>query len=253
MIINYKEFFDKGFTISNFPLLSSSQISLIKEKLDTIHKIQLEESNQELITSIGEGGVIRSPLIYDNYFVDLLTIPEIQNILSRILGEYYILSLQNAIVVSPNQDHHQSFYHRDIIHQTFTSSKPIGVNVYFCLDDYSPSTGGTTFVPKSHKLETLPLIHGPVKEETPLVKKGHVLFFDSMIYHKAGTNTSSDFRYGINHMYTLPFIKQQINLPYVFKEKYSEFSSLGRILGYQSKEFISVDDFRNYRYKKILK
>ena len=50
---------------------------------------------------------------------------EVQKIVETILGEYAILNLQNSIIISPHNSHHQSFYHRDIIHQDFTSSKPL--------------------------------------------------------------------------------------------------------------------------------
>jgi ectoine hydroxylase-related dioxygenase (phytanoyl-CoA dioxygenase family) len=73
-----------------------------------------------------------------------------------------------------------------------------------------------------------------------------------MIYHKAGINSSTQPRYGINHMYTLPFLKQQINLPLVLKNKYSQDFPINRILGYHSREFSNVKDFRNYRYNKLI-
>ena len=248
IMINLTEFYNKGYTISDNPIFTQTEIFSIKEKLDTIYNTQLEEFGKNKLSTINEEGMIRSLLTYDSYFINLITLNPIQTILQQILGNYYILSLQNAIIVSPSKQHHQSFYHRDIIHQNFTSSKPLGVNVYFCLDDYTPDTGGTTFIPSSHKLDSFP---SSFTEETPIVKEGHVLFFDSMVYHKAGSNIGSDFRYGINHMYTLPFIKQQINFPYALQGEYSQDFPLNRILGYHSREFTSVADFRNYRYKRI--
>ena len=73
-----------------------------------------------------------------------------------------------------------------------------------------------------------------------------------MVYHKAGNNFSNDFRYGINHMYVLPFIKQQINLPLALKGKHSDEYPLNRILGYLSKEYNNVLDFRQTRYNKLI-
>jgi ectoine hydroxylase-related dioxygenase (phytanoyl-CoA dioxygenase family) len=248
-MINLEEFNKKGYTVLK-NVLPFNDIIILKEKLNKLQKLQIDEFGLEKIKKINELGSVRCPLLYDDYFLELLTIPLIMECVESILGDYYILSLQNSIIVEPNKTHHQSFYHRDIIHQNFTTSKPIGVNVYFCLDDYSESNGGTTFIPTSHLSEQLPENYLKVLQHTPNAKSGDVILFNSMIYHKSGSNISDEFRYGINHMYVLPFIKQQINLPLAFKGKHSDSYPLKRILGYMSKEYNSVLDFRETRYNK---
>ncbi len=247
-MINLKEFNFKGYTILE-GVISQKEILILKEKLNHIQSIQISEFGKKKMKSINESGIVRCPLIYDSYFLTLINNDNIIKNLKLIFGEYFILSLQNSIIVSPNQKHHQTFYHRDIIHQDFISSKPLGVNVYFCLDDFTPLNGGTTFIPGSHNIETFPTSYDEV---IPNVKAGSVIFFNSMIYHKAGINSSTQPRYGINHMYTLPFLKQQINLPLVLKNKYSQDFPINRILGYHSREFSNVKDFRNYRYNKLI-
>lgn len=247
-MINLEEFNRKGYTVVK-NILSSADIIILKDKLKKINQIQISEFGLDKIKTINEQGSVRCPLLYDDYFINLIKIPSIIEHIKLILGDYYILSLQNSIIVEPNKIHHQSFYHRDIIYQDFTSSKPLGVNVYFCLDNYSSSNGGTTFIPKSHLMENFPKIY---KEETLEAKAGDVIFFNSMVYHKAGNNSSNDFRYGINHMYVLPFIKQQINLPLALNGKYSNEPILNRILGYLSKEYNSVLDFRQTYYNKLI-
>jgi len=246
-MINLKEFNYKGYTILE-NVISQKEISILKEKLNHIQSTQISEFGESKIESINERGTVRCPLVYDSYFLTLINNSYIIKNLELILGEYFILSLQNSIIVSPNQKHHQTFYHRDIIHQDFTSSKPLGVNVYFCLDEFTSLNGGTTFIPCSHNMEIFPTSYDEV---IPNVKAGSVIFFNSMVYHKAGINSSTQPRYGVNHMYTLPFLKQQINLPLALNNKYSQDYPINRILGYYSREFSSVKDFRNYRYKKI--
>jgi ectoine hydroxylase-related dioxygenase (phytanoyl-CoA dioxygenase family) len=247
--MNRKEFNVDGYTILK-NILPSEDVVILKNKLKKIQQIQINEFGLDKIKTINEQGSVRCPLLYDDYFLDLLTIPQIMKCVESILGDYYILSLQNSIIVEPNKNHHQSFYHRDIIHQNFTTSKPIGVNVYFCLDDYSESNGGTTFIPTSHSSEQHPNDYPKSFQHTPNAKSGDVILFNSMTYHKAGNNISNKFRYGINHMYVLPFMKQQINLPLALKGKHSKNPLLKRILGYMSKEYNSVLDFRETRYNK---
>ena len=86
-------------------------------------------------------------------------------------------------------------------------------------------------------------------EVTPTVKAGSVVLFDSMVYHKSGANMSNEIRCGVNNMFTLPFIKQQINYPYCFKRKTGDLK-LDRILGFESREYLSVTDFRQHRLNR---
>ena len=51
-------------------------------------------------------------------------------------------------------------------------------------------------------------------------------------------------------MYTLPFIKQQISYPNVLKKETFD-ERLNQLLGFKSREFLSVDEFRNYRLKRV--
>lgn len=247
--INFEKFIELGFcTIEN--VLNLSTIQVYKKKLQNIYDIQTNEFGIQKLETIKENNIVRSPLLYDKSFLQIIYNETIIKIVKKILGEHAILSLQNSIIIPPNEKHHQSFFHRDIIHQDFTTSKPIGINLYFCLDDYSESNGGTCFIPFSHKMEKMP---DSYKEVYPEVTAGSIILFDSMIYHKAGVNTSSNYRYGINNMFTLPFIKQQINFPHALKGEFSEEYPINRILGYHSREYYDVSHFRSERYKRLSK
>lgn len=249
MVDSYSNFYEYGFQIIN-NFLSENEICLLKTKLDGVSNIQKNEFGIDNLCLINEQDMVRMPFLYDDYFIKLFTDLKIIKIVHNILGEHAIINLQNSIIIPPNQKHHQSFYHRDIIHQNFTSSKPLAINLYFCLDDYSEDNGGTCFIPKSHKMEIFP---DSYEEIIPQVKAGSIILFDSMIYHKAGINSTDSYRYGINHMFTLPFLKQQINIPYALNGKYENEFPINRILGYHSREFCNILDFRKYRLKRVLK
>lgn len=251
-MIDFNKFYEDGFIVLE-DALTSDDLSLLKDKINNVLSIQRNEFDQQKLSEIGEINMCRAPLLYDSYFISLLDKPFVKKICQKILGDYYILQLQNAIVIPPNQTHHQSFYHRDIIHQEFTSSKPLGINIYYCLDTYTEENGGTTFLRGSHKQDKLPLPNDlrTRGEITPTVKAGSVIVFDSMVYHKAGSNSTDQFRYGINTMYTLPFLKQQMDFSTIFGKKYKNDPYLSQIFGYKSREFKSVTDFRQTRYDKI--
>jgi ectoine hydroxylase-related dioxygenase (phytanoyl-CoA dioxygenase family) len=243
--LKYEEFYEKGYQVIP-SVLPKDQISLFKNKILEVYQTQEREFGPDNMRIVGEENVTRSPFLYDSGFVKIFYSDFTMRIIKQILGDYAVLSLQNAIFIPGKQKHHQSFFHRDIIHQDFTSSRPLGINLYYCLDDYNEDNGGTVFLPRSHKSENIP----PTETaECPIAEAGSVILFDSMVYHRSGFNGTCSTRFGINNMYTLPFVKQQINYPYFLKHK-TEDSRLNRLLGFESKEFQSVLDFREYRLSR---
>jgi len=249
---NKSELEENGFTIiDNY--LSNDEIIDLKNRIDQVQKKQIDEFGLNNLKLIGEENLVRCPFLYDNFFLNFIINEKGINIIRELLGNYAILSLQNSIVIPPHMKHHQSFYHRDIIYQDFTSSKHLGINFYYCLDDYSDKNGGTCFIPRSHKMENFPEKY---IEITPEVKAGSIIIFDSMIYHKAGENKSDNYRYGLNQMYTLPFIKQQFDFSQIIDsgllgEEIKENSDTLKILGYRSREFNGVVQYREEKLKRI--
>lgn len=246
--MKYNKFYEKGFQVFPNVLLKKETI-FYQKRIEKIYNKQVAEFGLNNIVAIGEENTVRSPFLYDKSFIDLFYSDFCNKIVKDILGLHAILSLQNAIFMRPNTEHHQSVYHRDIIHQNFTSSSPLAINLYYCLSDYDYKTGGTSFIPCSHTKEVIDDDAENI-EIIPEAKAGSVILFDSMIFHKAGVNLSSETRYGVNNMYTLPFLKQQINYPYILKKTTND-DKLDQLLGFKSREYLSVDDFRSYRLNRV--
>jgi len=243
--MKYKAFYEKGVQI--IPnVLDQEKINFYKKKILEVYKKQVEEFGIEYLKITQEENIVRSPFLYDSCFIELFYNDTTKCIVSEILGEYAILSLQNAIFIPPKHIHHQTHYHRDLIHQEFTSSIPLSINLYYCLDDYDVSNGGTTFIFESHKKNKL---QEKYKDSTPNVSAGSIILFDSMVYHKAGLNFSDQSRFGINNMFTLPFVKQQIRYPFCYPK--TDDVKLNRILGFESREYDSVKHFREYRLGRL--
>lgn len=243
--MKYNDFYNYGFQIIE-NVLEKKQIDIYKEALLKIYKEQIRRFGLENTRAINEENLVRSPFLYDEIFYELFLSKSILNIVNDILGDHAILSLQNAIMVSKQQKHNQTFYHRDIIYQDFVSSKPLGINVYYCLDDYNKENGGTSFLVGSHKQNSL---NYDSKEITPQVNAGSIILFDSMIYHKAGINLTENTRFGVNNMFTLPFIKQQFNYCHILGDKIKN-KDIRKLLGYNSREHLSIKKFRDYRLSK---
>jgi ectoine hydroxylase-related dioxygenase (phytanoyl-CoA dioxygenase family) len=235
-------------------VFEEGELKIIRNKLDSLLKAQENETGKEKLKEINELNLVRCPLAYDDYFVKLAVNDAVLEVIKKTLGNYFVLHLQNGILNMPNEEHHQSSWHRDLPYQDFIISKPLAISALYCIDDFSAETGGTFVIPFSHKLEQMPSEGYITKHAVQInAKAGSVLVFDSMVFHKAGYNSSGKIRRGINHVYVAGILKQQINLPELLKGKYKEDRFLSMFLGYDSETPKSVSDWRKNKSEKAKK
>ena len=255
-LLNDVEYYTEQILINGFciisDVLSTKEITFFKNRTLELEEMQVNSFGKTRIEKINDTGNVRAPLDYDENFLELSMNDKIMDAVSRILGEYFILHLQNAIINRPQLFHNQSQWHRDIPYQHFTSSKPLALSAFFLIDDFSEATGGTIVLPFSHKIEELPsekFVNENMK--TIEAKAGSVLLFDSMLFHRGGSNTSNNIRIGINNVYVRPFMKQQIDLQYATNNKYKNNFKVSRFLGYSSNTPKDVEDYRNIKINKV--
>jgi ectoine hydroxylase-related dioxygenase (phytanoyl-CoA dioxygenase family) len=227
-------------------VLSESELQIIRAKLDEIYELQVKEiGGEERLDEINDVNVVRLLLAYDDYFLQVATNPTVLAIVQRLLGDYYILMQQNGIINLPGLENYQISWHRDLSYQHFVSTRPLAVSALFCIDDFSEESGGTHVLPASHKIETFPSQEFLEKNQRGIVASaGSVLVFDSMIFHRAGYNRSAFTRRALNHVYTLPFLKQQISIPEALQGKFRDGGFVGKFLGYDSEPGKNVSQWR---------
>lgn len=248
-----EEIRNNGFAIIE-GALSQNELEVYRDKIDRIYQQQQQEFGLDKLQMIQEKNMCRIPLKYDNYFINIATNDIVLSIVKIFLGEYFILNLQNAIINTPNEEHHQSSWHRDLPYQNYVISNPLSINALFCIDDFSIETGGTIVVPYTHKTEILPSDRYIQKHAvTAVAKAGSVIVFDSMLFHKAGYNSSNIIRRAVNHQYQIPLLKQFYDFPKVLEGKFSDDLFLSQLLGYTSQ--VPLDDvrWRENRLKKLKK
>lgn len=239
-----------GFTIIE-GVLSDKELKKYRKKIDNIYNQQKSELGVKNLKSLNEKNMCRMPLKYDDYFINIATKKIVLDIVEKFLGEFYILNLQNAIINTPNEEHHQSSWHRDLPYQNYVISNPLSINALFCIDDFSVETGGTIVVPYTHKTEILPSDRYIEKHAvTAIAKAGSVIVFDSMLFHKAGYNSSNIIRRAVNHQYQIPLLKQFYDFPKALNGRFSDDKYLAQLLGYTSQ--VPLDDvvWRKSRLEK---
>lgn len=242
---------NKGFSLMK-NVLSEEEVALFVQKVEDIYAQQQEDFGSEKLGLINELNIVRAPLAYDPKFLELITKPRIKEYVKGMLGDYYSLHLQNAVINRPNIVHHQTSWHRDLPYQNFVISTPLAVNAFYCLAPFNAHTGGTLLLPFSHRIEYMPS-QRYVEENIHQVEAeaGDVILFDSMVFHKAGKNNSDSVRIGINNVFVKPILSQQIDLPKLLDGKYSDDPELSVLLGYRFEAPDSVDNYRAKRLERM--
>jgi len=233
-------------------VFSNEELDNASNKLDLIHDLQVKSFGEENLKAINEQNLVRSPLVYDDFFLTLVRKETIAHILEYSLGNYYVINQQNGIINMPNEEHHQSSWHRDLPYQNYVVSKPIAISVMICIDDFTQEMGSTVVLPFTHRLDNIPSVEYINKfQKSVVAKRGSAIIFNAMLFHKAGYNQSNNIRRGLNTLFTIPLISQQINLSTQMPSKYADDPYLRKLLGYEIQTPISVQDWRESRLKRI--
>jgi ectoine hydroxylase-related dioxygenase (phytanoyl-CoA dioxygenase family) len=232
-------------------VLDADVLGALRDKLEQCYQRQAEEfGGESLLESIKDKDVLRLPLAYDEAFMGAATAPRVLEICSRVLGENFVLIMQNGLINHPDVMHEQRNWHRDLNYQHWVISKPIAVNVLICLDDFVRENGATFVLPASHLIAEFPsdafVRRHEIQIEAPA---GAAIVLDAMTFHRAGTNRSKAPRRAINHVVGAPFLAQQISMPSVLGPQFASDGLLSRYLGYKWQPQASPLDWRRNKLK----
>jgi ectoine hydroxylase-related dioxygenase (phytanoyl-CoA dioxygenase family) len=225
-----------------------------RELIDGVVAEQVREAGgADVLERLGEGNTARAPLHRDPRFLALAADPTVMAICARLLDGYFILNQQNAVVNPPSgQKYHQTAYHRDLPYQHFVSSRPIALSALYCADEFNEENGATLVLAGSHKQESFPSAEVVARWERGVVAPaGSYVVFDSMLFHRAGVNRSPRPRRAVNHVYSRPFLKQQIVLPQLLGDGFTSDPGMRRLLGYDCDPPASVDAWLLARHAKL--
>jgi ectoine hydroxylase-related dioxygenase (phytanoyl-CoA dioxygenase family) len=222
-----------------------------RERLDAVYERQVCETGASILAQINEQDLARCPLAYDPFFLRFANDLEVTRAAHSLIGgKYILLHLQNGIINRPGQKHHQTHWHRDLPYQEFVSSRPLAIGALFCIDDFTVETGCTYVLPVSHRAETFPSAAYVEAHEYPVeAAAGSVILFDAMLFHRAGYNSSARVRRGLNHVYSTPMIRQQIEFldDVDWSHPFFQEEAVRSLLGYNLRLPRSAREFRRQR------
>jgi ectoine hydroxylase-related dioxygenase (phytanoyl-CoA dioxygenase family) len=249
--LHWEEFNRIGYTLIR-SVLSQSEVARANESIMSIYARQEREFGKDALAKMNELNVVRALCAYDDFFLEKVIMNEVLTSLTkRVLGQFYVLHSQVATINEPQIELYQTAWHRELQYQHFVSSRPLAVQTIFCLDPFNSETGATFLIPGSHLFEEFPSSEFATNHETQLVANpGDVLFMNSMIYHRAGINTSKILRRLITNTYTVPIIAQQINLSEMMDKKYASDEFLAGLLGFRWAPASSPESWRTSHSSK---
>lgn len=176
----------------------------------------------------------------DPVFTSLAEHPIALKLVREILGWPALLSNISGNITEPGAA--PGVLHAD---QVFVPepwpARPQGLNVAWCIDDFTAENGATEVVPGSHLLHRNPTAADAAASPVPiLAPAGTLCAFDSRIWHRSGANRSADqTRAAVFPFYTTPVYRTQENWFLSLDQKVLRHASddLLTLLAYRSEGF----------------
>lgn len=234
--------------------LNTLDVDRAKQRIDEIYDMQVQElGGEDLITEIGEQGLARNLIQYDDFFMKIVLHEDVLTIMKYFMGDYFSLFQFNGNLNIPKIPATSTPWHRDLTFRHFTSSRPISMTALWVLDDFNETNDGISILSGSHLHEVFPSYRYIERHKQKVfAKAGSVIILDGMMFHRSGFNKSDHRRRVCQGMYSLPFMLQQINIPRNIPsglaEKYCKDPKIKHILGYNNMQSGSV---LNWRKEKL--
>lgn len=146
----------------------------------------------------------------DAVFCDLAEHPLAMHFVKELLGWPALLSSMSANITGAGGA--SMVLHADQGYMPPPWSRPLGVNVAWCVDDFTAANGATCAVPGSHLWNGKGQGQHMADKLVPIeAKAGSIIVMEGRLLHTNGVNTNGVRRAGIFSWYTLPIYLPQEN------------------------------------------
>ena len=148
----------------------------------------------------------------DPVFCALAEHPLALEVVRGVLGWPALLSNISANITGPGGG--EMVLHADQLYMPEPWSGIQGVNVLWCIDDFTDENGGTRYVPGSHRHNRAPSSPEDHTLDTVAIEApaGSMVVMEGRVWHKTGNNRTADARRaGVFAWYTTPIYRPQEN------------------------------------------
>lgn len=230
---------------------SEDELAQLSDAFNQTRADYVQTWGEARLRSANEFHTIRAPITHgDPVFMRLATNQNLTTVLNKLIVGKFILNQQNGVINPPGETYNQGAWHRDLPYQHYISSSPLAVNALFCVDDFTLENGSTFVLPASHKTVNYPSERYIQRNALQVeAKAGQYILLDCMLFHSGGFNRTDKERRAVNHVYTIPYFKQQIKIANnIDAEKLTP--SERDLLGLNYQEPLSIEQYLSTRDKK---
>lgn len=240
-----------GYTLANSGL-TPDELATARQVLDGVYKEQVDEvGGEDNLRLMNDANIARAVCAYHPLMLKVATLPIIMDLAASYLQQYYVLISHNGILNQPDKDHYQFTWHRDLNYQHYTSSKPLALSALLAVDPFDEKTGGTYVLSSTHLFEDFPSDEFVRKHQKVVCcPPGTIIFFDAMLFHRTGKNSSSQVRRAVNHIIAPAMLRQQYNFKEIFTARGIEVADK-KIRKYLGFDYEIPKSVRSWREAKI--
>ncbi len=192
--------------------LNESEMALCRKEIDAQLAIQEQAFGQDNLHRIADHGVARSPFLFSSCIRDQCLAGRVRDIADRVFGDQYILNLNRAAVIRPEDSHPAATWHRDSAYVNFTTSQALSLSFLHLIDGSNADNGGIALLPGSHLWERFPSREYVRRNAViPDIPRGALLIFDSSMFHCGTKNLSAETRRSLLTVFSTPLYKPSLS------------------------------------------
>ena len=224
--------------------MTGKELEQLSDAFNLTRSNYAQTYGEKRLRSAEEFHTIRAPLTHGHpIFVRLATNQNLLNVLGKLIVGKFILNQQNGVINPAAETYSQAAWHRDLPYQHYISSTPLAVNALFCVDDFTLENGSTFVLPATHLKANYPSESYISKNALQVqAKAGQYILLDCMLFHSGGFNASEMERRAVNHVFTIPYFKQQIRLPSLLND-FNLTTDQQELFGFKFEEPSSIEEF----------
>lgn len=188
--------------------------------------------------------LIHDLLCRDRMFAGLLEDPRLQQLLAPLLGESWILYAFTSSSLPPGGSNYGNRIHVDS--PRFVPGYTFNVGVMWALDDFTAENGATQFLSGSHHSGAVPDPEFFARNCVQVAcAKGSIIAFNARVFHRAGENSTGEWRHALTMNACRAFMKQRFDwVRFVPAEISGALNAQARrIIGFDTRLPTSLEEF----------
>lgn len=224
-------------------VLDAESLAVLRDDSDAVvrerHAVQLRNGVADGMEGTAHH-VLGGGNSLDAFVADL----PLQDLVGAYFDGMFILLNFGATLHPPDGSAYTIRPHRDV--RAWSWPYRLSLNMLVMLDDFTAGNGATSFLPGSHRIETMPtqteFTAGSVQM---LGRAGDIVLFDSLVVHAAAPNRSTARRRALTLCFGRPFMKPQMDWPrFLDPDREAGLTPCARqLLGYDARVAASLDEF----------